>query len=156
MESRGDVPFHRTLRFKLLLAIVGSLGILSLFLIQYGYSVARDALVEGTIEDLKQSTQLATNELQSTLDFYDRGILDRPEALEIIDRNLAGEIRQIRIRLDVEELDQVQRLFPEIFRRGELDWIDPVIQDMDNASEFPGINRRAGSWQPGGALSLQG
>ena len=69
MESRGDVPFHRTLRFKLLLAIVGSLGILSLFLIQYGYSVARDALVEGTIEDLKQSTQLATNELQSTLDF---------------------------------------------------------------------------------------
>ncbi|MBR30469.1 MAG: hypothetical protein CMN77_04100 [Spirochaetaceae bacterium] len=148
MESRGDVPFHRTLRFKLLLAIVGSLGILSLFLIQYGYSVARDALVEGTIEDLKQSTQLATNELQSTLDFYDRGILDRPEALEIIDRNLAGEIRQIRIRLDVEELDQVQRLFPEIFRRGELDWIDPVIQDMDNASEFPGINEELDHGSP--------
>lgn len=140
MESRGEVPFHRTLRFKLLVAIIGSLGILSLFLIQYGYSVARDALVEGTIEDLKQSTQLATNELQSSLEFYDRGILNRTEALELIDRNLAGEIRQIRIRLDPQTIAQVERNFPGIFAPGELRWIPPVLKDLEDGDEFPGIH----------------
>ena len=138
MESRGDVPFHRTLRFKLMIAIIGSLGILSLFLIQYGYSVARDALVDGTIQDLKQSTRLATNELESTLALYERGTIDRSDAMEIIARNLAGEIRQVRIRIDPADTELLTKAFPQIFRSGELNWVEPQFSELE-PSDFPGV-----------------
>ncbi|MCB1303597.1 MAG: hypothetical protein KDK37_04945 [Leptospiraceae bacterium] len=129
---KGDIPFHRSIRFKLLVSIIGSLVLLSLFLIQYGYVVARDALVQGTIEDLKHSTHLATNELRSTLNLYDEGLLDHDHTLDILIRKLAGEISQIRITVPSDRLELVSSLLPGIIQAGDVarwddtDGLEPV------------------------------
>tara|TARA_Y100001937_G_scaffold61180_1_gene83650 strand:- start:25628 stop:28387 length:2760 start_codon:yes stop_codon:yes gene_type:complete len=130
-----------------MIAIIGSLGILSLFLIQYGYSVARDALVDGTIQDLKQSTRLATNELESTLALYERGTIDRSDAMEIIARNLAGEIRQVRIRIDPADTELLTKAFPQIFRSGELNWVEPQFSELE-PSDFPGVGEEMDHGSP--------
>lgn len=145
---KGGIPFHRTLRFKLLLAVVGSLGILSLFLIQYGYSVARDALVASTVEDLKQSTRLATNELESTLALYDRGKMERHEALRLLVRKLSGELARIEISISPERLDLLRIYFPDSFRGQDLTEIETAVQDLEPTDRFPGMDEEMDHGHP--------
>ncbi|MCB1140150.1 MAG: hypothetical protein KDK23_15420 [Leptospiraceae bacterium] len=153
---KGGIPFHRTLRFKLLLAVVGSLGILSLFLIQYGYSVARDALVEGTVKDLKQSTQLAANELESSLDLFNKKKLSRQEALRLVVRKLAGELREVRITLHPANLHRLNDFFPVIFRPGEMDWVEPGLSDLEEVDRFPGLDEEMDHGSPAIPLMYRG